>query len=65
MMPSLPPLNLSASSKSGDLSAPSTVYFGGFGSGSGGGGSGGGDIGQYLPVLAVAAVLYVVLRRKP
>lgn len=66
-MPSMPPLNLSmnTSSKSGDINAPNTVYFGGFGSGSGGGGGLDGAISQYWPLAAGAAVVFFLLRRKP
>jgi len=64
MTPGLPPLQFStsASSKSGDMSAPSTVYFGGFGSGSGGGGFG--SLDQYMPYLAIGALALVFLKRK-
>jgi hypothetical protein len=64
MTPSLPPLQLStsSSSKSGDVAAPNTVYFGGFGSGSGGGGFG--SLDQYMPYLAIGAVALVLLKRK-
>ena len=61
----MPPLNLSlaTSSRSGDINAPNTVYFGGFGSGSGGGGGLDGLVGQYWPLAAGAAVLFVLLRK--
>jgi hypothetical protein len=64
MTPSLPPLQFStsASSKSGDVAAPNTVYFGGFGAGSGGGGFG--SLDQYMPYLAIGAVALVLLKRK-
>lgn len=64
-MPALPPLQLSLAnnSRSGDISAPNTVYFGGFGSGSGGGGGIDGMLRQYWPLAAGAAVLFVLLRR--
>jgi hypothetical protein len=63
MMPSLPPLNLSSSatSTSGNVSAPNTVNFGGFGSGSGG--SGMGSISQYLPLIAVGALVLILARK--
>jgi hypothetical protein len=44
------------------MSAPSTVYFGGFGSGSGGGGFG--SLDQYMPYLAIGALALVFLKRK-
>ncbi len=63
MMPSLPSLNLSSSSsaKAGDIVAPSTVNFGGFGIGGGAGGALGG---QWVPLVVVAAVVVFVMRRK-
>lgn len=63
----LPNLQLSSntSSKAGDIGAPNTVYFGGFGMGAGGGS---GDIGamvaQYWPFLVAGAVALILLRRK-
>lgn len=64
MTPGLPPLNLSASSsaKAGDISAPSTVYFGGFGSGGGGGALA--DMGQYVPLAIVGALVLFAIRHK-
>lgn len=66
MMPALPPLNLSSSSsaKAGDINAPSTVYFGGFGSGGGGGGGALADMGQYVPLAIVGAVVLLAIRHK-
>lgn len=65
-MPPMPPLQLSLAnnSRSGDINAPNTVYFGGFGSGSGGGGGLDGAIAQYWPLAAGAAVLFFLLRKK-
>jgi hypothetical protein len=62
-MPNIPALNLSttAASHSGDIGAPNTVYFGSFGGGSF-------DLlamaKQYWPMLAVAAVAVLLIRRK-
>ncbi len=66
MMPALPPLNLSSSSsaKAGDISAPSNVYFGGFGSGSGGGGGALDGVGQYVPLAILGAVVLLAIRHK-
>ena len=60
MTPGMPPLNLSlaTNSRSGDISAPNTVNFGGFGPGSGGSG-----MPIPWPLLAVAAVVLIVLKR--
>jgi hypothetical protein len=59
-MPSLG-FSSSTSSKSGDIVAPNTVNFGGFGSGAGGGGLG--SLTQYWPLLLGAAVLVAVLHK--
>lgn len=65
MTPSMPPLNLNltTASRSGDISAPNTVNFGGFGPGGGANGGIGGALGQYLPMAAAAAALFFILRR--
>lgn len=65
-MSGMPPLQLSVatSSRSGDINAPNTVNFGGFGPGAGGGGLLDG-IGQYWWVAAVVLAVYMVKRRKP
>lgn len=66
MTPGLPPFNLSLGfekkSASGGISAPNTVYFGGFGAGAGGGGLA--SVLANWPVLLGAAVLLVVLRKQ-
>lgn len=64
MTPGFPPLNLTsnASSKSGDIGAPNTVNFGGFGAGSGGSGLGG--LERYWPFLLGGVVLLAFLKRK-
>lgn len=63
-MSGMPSLNLSSASsaKAGDISAPSNVYFGGFGTNSGGGAGALGAI--PVPMLVGGAVLAVVLLRR-
>jgi hypothetical protein len=63
-MSGMPSLNMSSASsaKAGDINAPSTVYFGGFGTNSGGGA---GALGAIPPAMLVAgAILAVVLLRR-
>lgn len=59
-MPSLG-FSSSTSSKSGDIVAPSNVYFGGFGAGAGGGGLA--SLVQYWPFLLGGAVLLAIMHK--
>jgi hypothetical protein len=59
-MPSLG-FSSSTSSKSGDIVAPSNVYFGGFGAGAGGGGLAG--LVQYWPFLLGGVVLLAIMHK--
>ena len=60
MTPSMPPIQMSdsTSSKGGSIGG-NTVNFGGFGIG-----AGGGNLMQYWPLLAGAAVLLIILRKR-
>jgi hypothetical protein len=60
-MPSLG-LSSSVSSKSGDIGAPNTVYFGGFGAGAGGGDLAG-ALAPYWPFILGGVVLLAVLHK--
>lgn len=66
MTPSFPPLNvnLTTSSRSGDINAPNTVYFGGFGPGSAGGGGLDGVVAQYWPIVAIGVGVFLLMRKR-